>query len=279
MAKQTKNFLKPELQKGGINEASSQHAQNEAGSNLPDSVTLPLTEIQKDIVPQIKPQFDSEDDLSALPETELNKLNLEELKKRVLIGDDLKGSTGFSITPGLLDNTQVKSDDKLKVKGIAGGIEPTEVDNSKLTDEDIKKLSLSKEGINKLNLKNNQAGIIGTMNINDKELIGKQSGPEEIGFRKIGNTLRYIDPVFEAIKKAVVEDQKSRLHSINCLQVNDGPTLIIFQGNRDNVWAYIEARLDVDHRLINRNIKIYNSILRQILKSAEATRGIVNLFN
>ena len=123
------------------------------------------------------------------------------------------------------------------------------------------------------------------INVNDKELdpdidLTKKEvrGPETIRYEKRNKELIFIDPVFEAIKKAIIDSYKAKLHSIKFIQPNNGQTLFIYQGNVDNIWGIVEDVLSAEYKLIQRNIKITNHILRQILKSEEATRPFVELF-
>ena len=94
-----------------------------------------------------------------------------------------------------------------------------------------------------------------------------------------GGTKVYSDPLFDAVKKFLVNDLKPRRYNIKFLQYNDGTKIVMYQGNPRNIWGMVEVVnwIDVEveeGKTVSEpvyNIRIHSSILKNLLKKEETT--------
>jgi hypothetical protein len=82
----------------------------------------------------------------------------------------------------------------------------------------------------------------------------------------------YSDPLFEALKRVLVEDVDARTKGIKFNQYNNGTKIVIYQGNPRNVWGFVDVVNWIKGKEPVYDKRIYNSILKRILKKNELTK-------
>jgi hypothetical protein len=98
--------------------------------------------------------------------------------------------------------------------------------------------------------------------------------PVAYRYKNLNNSLEYHDLLLDEIKKVIDTSDECLRRSIRWIQPQSANTLIFYQGNTANVWGLVEGIIDPDlDMVVKHNIKIYNSLLKSVLRKNDLIKS------